>query len=296
MSRHEPPMNRPEDIKARIDNIRQIEGIVGALRAIATAHQQEARRHLDTVRAHEATVAGALARALGRGPAPAARTGERALLIVVGAAQGFSGDYGERIADAALEGGGPGRDLMVVGLRTLQALTARAGPGQIVWQGDMAPHVAEIPALASRIVDEAFALIARASHDRVGILFADALPEGPRLIGRQLAPFDFSRFAGEPAHAPMTTLARESLLAGLAEEYVFTEICEALVLGFAAESAARAAAMARAQTNVRRISQDLTREFRQARQEQITNEIIEVAATRTGRGPVRVASSATRSE
>ncbi len=98
---------RPEDIEARLDNIRQIEGIVGALRAIAAAHQHEARRHLEAVRAHEATVAAALARALGEGPAPQARAGGRALLIVVGAAQGFSGDYGDRIAAAALEGDSP---------------------------------------------------------------------------------------------------------------------------------------------------------------------------------------------
>ncbi len=146
----------------------------------------------------------------------------------------------------------------------------------------MAPHAAEIPALASRIVDAAFALIARASHDRVGIVFADALPDGTRLVQRSLVPFDFSRFPPAGGHPPLTTLARDELLAGLAEEYVFTEVCEALMLGFAAESAARAAAMARAQTNVRRISTDLARDFRQARQEQMTTEIIELSSSTLG--------------
>lgn len=272
-------MNRPEDIKARLEKIHQIESVVGALRAIAAAHQQEARRHLDPVRRHEATVARALARGLGLLPAPTAGKVERALLIVVGAAQGFSGDYGERIAGAALEDEAPDHDLIVVGNRTLQALSERIGPGAIVWSTDMAPHAAEVPALASRIVDRVFALIARASHDRVGIIFADALPEESRLVRRDLLPFDFSRFSPTDNHAPLTTLPRDELLAGLAEEYVFTEVCEALMLGFAAESAARAAAMARAQTNVRRISIDLTRDFRQAHQEQTTTEIIELTAS-----------------
>jgi F-type H+-transporting ATPase subunit gamma len=53
------------------------------------------------------------------------------------------------------------------------------------------------------------------------------------------------------------------------------------MLGFASESAARAAAMARAQTNVRRISSDLTRLFNQSRQEQMTTEIIELSTNRT---------------
>lgn len=274
-------MNRPEDIKARLDNISQIEGIVGALRAIASAHQQEARHHLDAVRAHEATVAGALARALGEGPALPARRGGRALLIVAGAAQGFSGDYSDRITEAALTGDTADLDLMVVGHRTLQSLTERAAPGTILWSADMAPHMAEVPALASRTVDAAFALVSRGSHDRIGILFVDAQPQGQHLIRRPLLPFDFGRFAPDPGNPPLITLARHDLLAALAEEYVFAEVCEALMLGFASESAARAAAMARAQTNVRRISEDLTRRFSQARQEQMTTEIIELSSSRT---------------
>jgi F-type H+-transporting ATPase subunit gamma len=273
-------MNRPEEIKARLDNISQIEGIIGALRAIAAGHQQEARRHLDAVRAHEATVAGALARALATGPAPAPglRGGGRALLIVSGAAQGFSGDYSDQISKAALSGQITDLDLMVVGHRTLQTLSEEAPPDTIVWSADMAPHMAEIPTLASRTVDAAFSLVAQGSHDRIAILFADAEPQGQKLIRRTLVPFDFGRFAPDPGNQPRTTRARADLLAALAEEYVFAEVCEALMLGFASESAARAAAMARAQTNVRRISSDLARLFNQARQEQMTTEIIELAS------------------
>jgi len=169
---------------------------------------------------------------------------------------------------------------MVVGHRTLQTLTAEAAPDTVVWSADMAPHMAEIPALASRTVDAALSLVARGSHDRIAILFADAEPQGQRLIRRTLVPFDFGRFPPHPGSRPQTTLARPELLAALAEEYVFAEVCEALVLGFASESAARAAAMGRAQTNVRRISGDLTRQFNQARQEQMTTEIIELSTNR----------------
>lgn len=274
-------MNRPEQIKARLDNISQIEGIIGALHAIAAGHQQEARHHLDAVRAHEATVAGALARALATGPAPAERRGGRALLIVAGAAQGFSGDYSDQISNAALAGLTKDLDLMVVGHRSLQTLSENTPPDTVVWSADMVPHMAEIPTLASRTVDAAFALVAQGSHGRIAILFADVEPQGQKLIRRTLVPFDFGRFAPDPGNQPQTTLARPELLAALAEEYVFAEVCEALMLGFASESAARAAAMARAQTNVRRISSDLTRLFNQSRQEQMTTEIIELSTNRT---------------
>ena len=67
-------------------------------------------------------------------------------------------------------------------------------------------------------------------------------------------------------------------VAALVDEYVFTEICEALMLGFAAENAARVAAMARAQSNVRDQEAELQGAFRRARQDQMTTEIIEVTS------------------
>ena len=81
-----------------------------------------------------------------------------------------------------------------------------------------------------------------------------------------------------PANAPVTTMDPHLLIARLVEEYVFTEICEALMLGFAAENDARMNAMTRARSNVKRIAQDLQRRFHQARQEATTTEIIELSA------------------
>ena len=77
----------------------------------------------------------------------------------------------------------------------------------------------------------------------------------------------------------LTTLDPAPLVAALVEEYVFTELCDALMLGFAAENAARAAAMARARSNVREREAELEDAFRRARQEQMTTEIIEVTSS-----------------
>ena len=54
------------------------------------------------------------------------------------------------------------------------------------------------------------------------------------------------------------------------------------MLGFAAENAARAEAMARAQSNVRRIATDLRADYQRARQEQMTTEIIELTTAAAG--------------
>lgn len=76
---------------------------------------------------------------------------------------------------------------------------------------------------------------------------------------------------------PLLTLPHSVLVTRLVEEHVFTEICEALMLGFAAENDARITAMSRARSNVRQIREGLRGEFAQARQEQTTTEIIELS-------------------
>ena len=73
------------------------------------------------------------------------------------------------------------------------------------------------------------------------------------------------------------------LLAQLAEEYVFTELCEALTLSLAAENEARMRAMTAAKSNVAKMLDELVARSRQLRQEEITNEIIELGG-RKARG------------
>jgi F-type H+-transporting ATPase subunit gamma len=277
-------MKRAREIRERIDNVGQIEGVVRALQALAVAHRREAERHLDAIRTHAATIAEALATVLegGGGQMAEPESDLRGLMVVVGAAQGFGGSYADDIAEAAVTVADAREDLMIIGHRTADALAARGiSP---VWSADMAAHAADLPSLASRVADAAFGLLAAGRHDRMAIVNAalSSGASGPSAPQRRtLVPFDFSRFPNRAAGTPpLVTLPRAALLAGLVREYVFTELCEALAFGFAAENEARAAAMSRAQSNIRRIADDLGRDWRRARQDGMTDEITELSQRR----------------
>ncbi|WP_323772327.1 F0F1 ATP synthase subunit gamma [Antarctobacter sp.] len=269
-------MNRPDDIRDRIANIREIESIVLTLRALAVAHQHEARAHLAPIRAHEVSVAMALSTALAAAQATAPHPKDvPGLVIVIGSAQGFSGVFGDRIADAALAEATRGADIVAVGGRTLGALGERRVTP--VWSTETATHAQEVPSLASRLSDVLFERLAKTAGEPVALLFADPDATDLSLIRRSLFPFDFNRFPAMTEDLPLTSLSAGALVSDLVEEYVFTELCEALMLGYAAENGARAAAMSRAQTNVKRIAADLQAEFQRSRQEQMTTEIIELS-------------------
>jgi F-type H+-transporting ATPase subunit gamma len=94
-----------------------------------------------------------------------------------------------------------------------------------------------------------------------------------------LLPFDFARFKVTPRGVPpITTLPPEQLLAELAEEYVYAQLCEEVMQSFAAENEARMRAMIAARSNVSRKLDELVASFRRLRQEEITSEIIELSA------------------
>jgi len=269
-------LKRPEEIRDRIANIREIESIVSTLRALALAHQLEARTRLQTIRAHEATVAGALSDALSMATSDRQQAPDGpGLVIVVGAAQGFSGAFGDRMVDAALGALGAGTELMVIGGRTLGALAERGHAA--VWSAEMSPHALDVPALANRLSDALFERLALQPGRPVTMVFAEPATPDQGPVRRTLFPFDFSRFRRLPRAVPLTSLPAAELISALVDEYVFTELCEALMLGFAAENAARAAAMTRAQSNVKRIAADLQGQFQRARQEQMTTEIVELS-------------------
>lgn len=272
------------EIKQRIGNIGQIEGVIIAMRAMAAAHAQDARRHLAAIRQHEETVARAMAEAMALVRATELvslpqRGVATHLQIVVGAAQGFSGLYTEQIVSGVLDrdDGDGVRQYMLVGERCIAEFAERGH--EAIWSANMVAHTAEVPALASRLVDALFDRLDGGGVHRVSVVYADPDRPGESLVVRPLMPFDFGRIERtRTANEPMTTMSPHLLIARLVEEYVFTEICEALMLGFAAENDARMRAMTRARSNVKHIAQDLQRRFHQARQEETTTEIIELSA------------------
>jgi len=133
--------------------------------------------------------------------------------------------------------------------------------------------------LASRITDALYSRLEKGQATRVSVVHAAPAPSATiEIVERALLPFDFARFKVTPrAVPPITTLPPEQLLAELAEEYVYAQLCEEVMLSFAAENEARMRAMIAARSNVSRKLDELVGSFRRLRQEEITGEIIELS-------------------
>lgn len=277
---------RSGDIEARIGTVHQLSVVITAMRGIAAARSREARGRLDGIRAHAAIIANAIGHALvflpstSRGEATVQATGGH-VVVALCAEQGFAGVFNERVLDAAASlATAPNRrtELFVLGDRGLMVAQQRGLA--VTWSAAMIAHVDEAVPLANRVVEALYERLEDGRATHVTVIHAAPDPSAAlHIVEKRLVPFDYDRFPPSASSVqPLLTLPPQVLLARLAEEYIFSEMCEAVVVSFAAENEARMRAMIAAKTNVAKTLEDLVASSRRLRQEEITNEIIELAS------------------
>ncbi len=271
---------RLADVGARITGIRQLGAVVNAMRGIAAARVRQARDELDAVEAYASTIAAAIARVLVLAPAAASRTQlrpGRLAVVLFCAEQGFAGAFSERVLDSV----GPdlvSADLFLVGTRGRVALAERGVTAG--WCCAFPPRSPGVPRLADEIVTALYGRIATGEIDRLDAVFCRWRPGHPASVERRhLFPLDPTALpAPKERHAPLLDLEPTILLRSLTSDYLHALLCDAALNGFAAENEARMEAMAAAHGQIERKLLGLQTTERLVRQEEITAEIIEIAA------------------
>ena len=276
---------RLADISARIDGIRQLGAVVNAMRGIAAARAQQARSQLVAVDSYAATIALAIGRALALVPAaplgrcaPIGPAGARAVLRRAGIcrrlqrARARCGRCRSRhVASLFLIGT---RGHAVAAERGVRrrlekphavAFARRSQARRPHRRSALHPHRHGSRSIGST-PSSANGSPAMASMSNAVVCSLSTCPAFPR-------PTD--------ADAPLLNLSPEALLSELTADYVHAQLCNAALHAFAAENEARMEAMASAHSQIERQLSALQATQRIVRQEEITAEIIELAAGET---------------
>jgi len=271
---------RLSDVVVKIQNVRQLKAVVTALRGIAASRAQSGRSLLAGIEAYTDVISVAVGEALDLLPAdpvpPMVRDNSDRGVILFCAEQGFAGPFSERVFEAA------GADLdgatvLVAGSRgTVVAAERGIKPD---WSAPMMTRVEGIPSFANALAEVLYRYVGQGLITRADIFFSRSVSGAIRIDRHSLLPIDFGRFA-RPARnqPPLISLAPQLLLERLAAEYVYAHLCQAAMHAFVAENEARMIAMVAAKNNTETTLDALSRRERQLRQEEITTEIVELAA------------------
>jgi F-type H+-transporting ATPase subunit gamma len=272
---------RLDQVVTQIQNVRQLEAVVTAMRGIAASRAQKGRSLLAGVESYTDVVSRAISVALGLMPPdmamPPSHHRAKLGLILFCAEQGFAGAFSERVLDAASTDL-PHATNFVVGTRG--ATIANERSIKLAWSSPMATHADAVPSFANRIADALYSHVVAGGVEHVDVLFSRSTPGGSIVVDRHsILPIDFRRFAQpNSAQGPLLTLGPQLLLEHLATEYVYAQICDAAMHAFESENEARMMAMASAKANIGNKLSALSQRERQLRQEEITTEIVELAA------------------
>jgi F-type H+-transporting ATPase subunit gamma len=272
-------MTRLAEIQAHIGSMGELRDIVGAMRSLAGMRVQEAQHALPGSRRYAESVAAALADTLllMQEPEPSTRAARgRLALILCTAEHGFVGGFTERLvnaAEAALEAG----DLLFV-LGTRGAALALDRGRQASWTHPMATRCAAAPETIRHLSAELYRRIARGEIARVDVIYARYRQGSASTIERRLLlPLDVrSLKVKQTRQPPLHNLEPVALHEKLMTEYVFALLTEAAVESIASENAARFAAMESAHDNVSAKLDKLRQAEREARQSEITTEILDL--------------------
>lgn len=272
-------MTRLAEIQGRIAGMAELEDIVGAMRSLAGMRVQEAQRSLEAVRRYAQSTAAGIGAALALVPdaapqPPPARTG-RALVLCL-AEHGFVGAFNERLLDAVAAERKPSDLLFILGSRGA-ALAAERGQ-RVDWSAPMATRPAGAPDAVNRLSNELYRRLGRGELARIEVIYGRCRQGAPALIERRaLLPVDTAALdLPRPRQAPLHNLEPRRLLERLIAEYVFALLIEAAVESIAGENAARFAAMESAHDNVGKKLAALREAGRQARQSEITAELLDL--------------------
>ena len=219
---------RLADIVTQIQNVRQLEAVVTAMRGIAASRAQKSRSLLAGIEAYTDVISRAIGQALSLLPsdvttAPPLRRAKLGLILFC-AEQGFAGAFSERVLDAAA---GDIDDAMTLIVGTRGAIVANERGIKPLWSAPMATHVDAIPSFANRLADALYGYVATGAVAKVDILFSRSVSgSGIQIDRHSLLPIDFGRFRTSDREAGPVDHARPAALARTARRRI--RLCAAL--------------------------------------------------------------------
>jgi len=272
-------MERLSEIEARVASFSQLQDVISVMRSLAATRVQQAQDSLAGIRAYSDTIGAAIAaaesyRAAARADHRAADRTVRGLILFCGE-HGFCGSFNEKLLESVL-GSLKGAELYIVGSRG--ALMAHERKIATAWSTPMATNIGTVTTVAHVVAEALYDRFSRGAMADVTMIFARYGGHGNFSIEREvLLPLDLGRFRSYLSRpAPLSNLPPRVLIDRLIEEYFFAQLARGATESFASENAARVALTQSARHAIEGRLEELAGAQRQLRQQQITNEILEV--------------------
>jgi F-type H+-transporting ATPase subunit gamma len=281
-----------ETLRHTIDTVQDIQSIVRTMKALAAVSIYPYERATESMHNYSRTIELGLQVLLADRPPPVTQPDLKdadAGVVVFGSDRGLCGRFNEDITDFTLATltseniAVERRHVLAVGARVDARLREAGQPAQ---ESFFVPgSVAGITATVQAILQQIETWQSQHMVGRVLLFYNhQSSSRGRRPEMSQLLPLEFARFHGSNAPAwpsrslPTYSMDETALFTSLVRQYLFVWVFQACAFSLASENAGRLASMQAAERNISERLQDLSRTFSRERQENITDELLEVVS------------------
>ncbi|TMK85597.1 MAG: F0F1 ATP synthase subunit gamma [Actinobacteria bacterium] len=278
------------EVRRRIRSVQSTMKITRAMELIATSRILKAQQRVEAARPYAERLTAAIADVATASAALAHPLLEQrpdakaAAVFVVTSDRGLAGAYSANVLRRAeelfslLREEGKQVKLFVAGRKGISYYRFRQRPVETSWFGfSETPSYDDAKAIADALIERFTA----GDVDEIHGVFTDfvsAIRQRP--VARRFVPMVFEETERPPTEGPVAQYIfepdPEALLEALLPRYVETRVYNALLESAASEHAARRRAMSAATENAEELIKVLTRVANQARQTEITTEIMEI--------------------
>ncbi|MEA3470023.1 MAG: F0F1 ATP synthase subunit gamma [Thermodesulfobacteriota bacterium] len=284
-------METIERLNRKLSSYGDLRDIVSTMKSLSAASIHQYEKAVHSLEEYQRTVELGLHIVLRESEIPAARQprkDERLAAVIFGTDYGLCGRFNEEITEYALQRmdsmvANPERNILVVGMRAAELLEQAGQPVN---------KTENLPGTANQITALVQDLLIQIDHwrDNPGVEWLYLFHNRPggrssyRPSSLHLLPLHMKRFhrieekAWPSRNLPTYTMEQKALLSSLLRQYFFISLFRTCAESQAAEYGSRLAAMQAAERNMNERIDEVNGQYRRARQEAITTELLDVVA------------------
>ena len=266
------------EVARRIRTFATVEDIVNAMKAYAGVTIKRTEEMVRAVRAYDEQVLRALGLVAARDPGlfAAAPAGSHGILVAFGSSQGLCGPMNEHLADELQRAPLAGDELLVVGRRLGAATEARR-----LQVRDAIDSPVSVSGVRPALEHAASWILGRyrsCGCYGLTLLYTSVAGQQSRIVREQVLPPDPGTLPATPGSAadPVLHLGPEELYEGLLRELIAIAIARAFAESLRSENWHRLRVLEGATENLRRHVAELRSLRNRLRQEEITEEMLEI--------------------
>lgn len=271
-------MTSSSDLEKKIKVFLTIEDIINAMKAYAGVTIRKTEELVLNIRRYEENIFSSLADVMTQRPENALEEQgrQKRILIAFGSSQGLCGAYNEKIADTVFDTVTGDDTLFVIGRRLTSSLELRKLGYD--YFDDSVVSVNGIEDALRETTSKIMSIYKNKEYYNLAIIFTSVSGNKSDISIEQVLPPDISRVRTlRPAGvSPLTYLEREIIFNKVLEEFLYISLYRGFIESLRSENWYRLRSMEGAAENIKRRISDLDSLQKYIRQEEITEEMLEI--------------------